>query len=203
MLGHIAKAKIAIRNFHAFKRREIMKVSKVGRALLQGRGDAPETIETEGQMLQRACGELMALKNVVVIDDEAHHCYRERAQTDEEAKLKGDDKEEAERNNEAARLWISGIEALNRKVGVRAVYDLSATPFFLRGSGYAEGTLFPWTVSDFSLMDAIESGIVKLPRVPVADNLPGPDMRSIEIFGITSAKRCQKRGAVSPANSIR
>ena len=51
--------------------------------------------------------------------------------------------------------------------------DLSATPFFLRGSGYAEGTLFPWTVCDFSLMDAIECGIVKLPRVPVSDNIPG------------------------------
>jgi hypothetical protein len=173
MLGDIAKAKIVISNFHAFKRRETMDLSKVGRALLQGRGEAPQTIETEGQMLQRACGELMALKNVVVLNDEAHHCYREKALTDEEIELKGDDKEEAKKNNEAARLWISGIETLKRKVGVRAVYDLSATPFFLRGSGYAEGTLFPWTVSDFSLMDAIECGIVKLPRVPVADNLPG------------------------------
>src|SRR5213594_297687 len=53
---------------------------------------------------------------------------------------------------------------------VKAVYDLSATPFFLKGSGYPEGTLFPWVVSDFSLVDAIESGIVKVPRVPVADN---------------------------------
>jgi type III restriction enzyme len=173
MLSDIAKAKIVITNFHAFKRRETMDLSKVGRALLQGRGEAPETIETEGQMLQRACGELMALKNVVVINDEAHHCYRAKPQTDDEAELKGDDKDEVKKNNEAARLWISGIEALKHKIGVRAVYDLSATPFFLRGSGYAEGTLFPWTVSDFSLMDAIECGIVKLPRVPVADNLPG------------------------------
>ena len=54
--------------------------------------------------------------------------------------------------------------------------DLSATPFFLRGSGYAEGTLFSWTMCDFSLMDAIECGIVKLPRVPVADNIPGGEM---------------------------
>lgn len=53
--------------------------------------------------------------------------------------------------------------------------DLSATPFFLSGSGYAEGTLFPWTMSDFSLMDAIECGIVKLPRVPIAQNLPSGD----------------------------
>nr|WP_066711472.1 hypothetical protein [Sphingomonas adhaesiva] len=58
---------------------------------------------------------------------------------------------------------------------MRAVYDLSATPFFLRGSGYQEGTLFPWVVSDFSLIDAIESGIVKLPRVPVTDNLVQTD----------------------------
>ncbi|MEK7756552.1 MAG: restriction endonuclease subunit R, partial [Planctomycetota bacterium] len=52
----------------------------------------------------------------------------------------------------------------------KAIYDLSATPFFLRGSGYPEGTLFPWVVSDFSLIDAIEAGIVKVPRVPVADD---------------------------------
>jgi type III restriction enzyme len=70
MLGDIAKAKIVISNFHAFKRRETMDLSKVGRALLQGRGEAPQTIETEGQMLQRACGELMALKNVVALNDE-------------------------------------------------------------------------------------------------------------------------------------
>ena len=68
-------------------------------------------------------------------------------------------------------MWISGIEIVQRKLGVSRVFDLSATPFFLHGSGYAEGTLFPWTMSDFSLMDAIECGIVKLPRVPVADNV--------------------------------
>ena len=61
-------------------------------------------------------------------------------------------------------------------MGVARVVDLSATPFFLSGSGYAEGTLFPWTMSDFSLMDAIECGIVKLPRVPISDNIPGGEM---------------------------
>jgi type III restriction enzyme len=90
--------------------------------------------------------------------------------------LKGDDRQEAERNNEAARVWISGLAVVARKLAVPRVIDLSATPFFLRGSGYAEGTLFPWTMSDFSLMDAIECGIVKLPRVPVADNIPGGEM---------------------------
>src|SRR3954463_1447368 len=117
----------------------------------------------------------MGIRNIVVLNDEAHHCYREK-QSDDGDDLKGEEKEEAKKNNEAARLWISGIETLKRKLGLAAVYDLSATPFFLRGSGYAEGTLFPWTVSDFSLMDAIECGIVKLPRVPVAENVPGNEM---------------------------
>jgi len=175
MLPEIDKAKIVITNYHAFKLRERLEMSKVGRALLQGRGPELETTETEGQMLQRVMPELMGLKNIVVLNDEAHHCYREKPNAEEIEDLSGEEKDEAKRNNEAARLWISGLEIVKRKLGLPLVYDLSATPFFLRGSGYPEGVLFPWTVSDFSLMDAIECGIVKLPRVPVADNIPGAD----------------------------
>ncbi|MDB5279736.1 MAG: putative restriction endonuclease [Ferruginibacter sp.] len=103
----------------------------------------------------------------MVINDEAHHCYREKPEAeDEEKELKGDDKKEAKQNRKAARLWISGHEAVKRNLGITRVIDLSATPFFLSGSGYVEGTLFPWTMSDFSLMDAIECGIVKLPLFP-------------------------------------
>ena len=86
------------------------------------------------------------MKNIVVLNDEAHHCYRERVKDavgDTEADLKGEEKDEAKENNEAARMWISGLEAVKRKLGISLVYDLSATPFFLRGSGYIEGTLFP------------------------------------------------------------
>jgi type III restriction enzyme len=176
LLPDLGKAKIVITNYHAFKRRERLEISKGGRSLLQGRGEALDTLESEGQMLQRVLPALMGLKNILVLNDEAHHCYREKPDHDDEPDLKGEDKQEAEKNNEAARLWISGLEAVQRKLGLQRIFDLSATPFFLRGSGYAEGTLFPWTMSDFSLMDAIESGIVKLPRVPVADNIPGGDM---------------------------
>ncbi|MCF8109767.1 MAG: DEAD/DEAH box helicase family protein, partial [Desulfohalobiaceae bacterium] len=176
MLRDLERAKIVITNFHAFKLRERMELSRGGRSLLQGRGQALNTLETEGQMLQRVMPDLMGLKQILVLNDEAHHCYREKPDKDEEGTLKGEDRKEAEKNNEAARLWISGLEAVNRKLGLTRVVDLSATPFFLRGSGYAEGTLFPWTMSDFSLIDAIECGIVKLPRVPVADNIPGEEM---------------------------
>ncbi|EQD36742.1 type III restriction-modification enzyme, helicase subunit, partial [mine drainage metagenome] len=178
MLPDVKSAKIVITNYHAFKLRERIELSKGGRLLLQGKGgEELDTLETEGQMLQRVMPELMGMKNILAINDEAHHCYREKpGAAPDEDDLKGDDRKEAEQNNEAARLWISGLEAVNRKLGLARVLDLSATPFFLRGSGYAEGTLFPWTLSDFSLMDAIECGIVKLPRVPVADNIPGAEM---------------------------
>ena len=176
MLPDLEKAKIVITNYHAFKLRERMVLSKGGRSLLQGRGETLTTLETEGQMLQRVMPELMGLKNVLILNDEAHHCYREKPGEEEEGELKGDDRREAEKNTEAARLWISGLETVGSKLGINRVMDLSATPFFLRGSGYAEGTLFPWTMCDFSLMDAIECGIVKLPRVPVADNIPGGEM---------------------------
>ncbi len=194
MLGDIDRAKIVITNYHAFKLRERMEVSKVGRSLLKGRGPDLNTIETEGQMLQRVMPGLMGMKNILVLNDEAHHCYRERPDSHDVDDLKGDDKTEAKKNNEAARLWISGIEMVKRKLGVRTVYDLSATPFFLSGSGYREGTLFPWTVSDFSLMDAIECGIVKLPRVPIADNVPGGDTPKFRNLWEHIGKKMPKKG---------
>ena len=162
------KAKIVIANFHGFKCREREEAGKLTKSILGGGQGSPFT-ETPDQMVRRVCRELGNKKNLLVINDEAHHCYR-RKPDGEEVKLTGDERKEAERREEAARIWISGLEAVKSKLGLRAVYDLSATPFFLRGSGYSEGTLFPWVVSDFSLIDAIESGIVKVPRVPVADD---------------------------------
>ncbi len=185
-LPSLDKARIVITNYHAFKLRERLSLSATGRAFLKGRGPDLQTRETEGQMIKRVMPELMGIKNILVLNDEAHHCYRQKPLSDDSfvddkgEKLTGDAlkeaKEQAKKDNEAARLWISGIEAVKRKLGVRTVYDLSATPFFLAGSGYREGALFPWVMSDFSLMDAIECGIVKLPRVPIADNVPGGEM---------------------------
>ena len=194
MLPDLERVKIVITNYHAFKLRERLDLSKGGRSLLQGRGQALNTLETEGQMLQRVMPDLMGLKNIIAINDEAHHCYREKPGEDDEDGLKGDEKKEAEKNNEAARLWISGLEIVNRKIGLRQVLDLSATPFFLRGSGYAEGTLFPWAMSDFSLMDAIECGIVKLPRVPVADDIPGTEMPKFRNLWEHIRKKMPKKG---------
>ncbi|MES1949830.1 type III restriction enzyme, res subunit [Salinisphaera sp. S4-8] len=181
MLRDLYAAQIVLTNYHAFKQREKGDLSKGGRALMEGRyGPRLDTVESESEMLGRVASPLLGMKRVMVLNDEAHHCYREKpgdVEVDNTTeKLKGDAKDEAKKNAEAARLWISGLEALQRHVGVHTVFDLSATPFFLAGSGYIEGTLFPWTMSDFSLMDAIECGIVKLPRVPIDDNLPTADV---------------------------
>lgn len=201
MLRDIQAAKIVITNYHAFKLREKLVIAKGTRQALEGwRGDKVQTLETEGEMIQRVMGDLMGQKNIVVLNDEAHHCYRERVKDavgETEEDLKGDEKSEAKENNEAARMWISGLEAVKRKLGISLVYDLSATPFFLRGSGYIEGTLFPWTMSDFSLMDAIECGIVKLPRVPIADNVPGGDTPKFRNLWEHIGKKLPKKGRVA------
>ena len=184
----LGQAKIVITNFHAFLQRTKTPTSKITNAVLQN--DSEAFTETQGQMVRRVLRELGSKQNIVVLNDEAHHCYRRKA--DESVKLKGDERKEAEKRNKDARVWISGVEAVKEKIGIRVVYDLSATPFFLQGSGYSritpngtkitEGVLFPWVVSDFSLIDAIESGIVKVPRVPVNDNAmigPQPTYRDL------------------------
>ena len=198
MLEDLQRARIVITNYHALRVRERLEVSSGGRALLQGPGSPLETLETEGQMVQRVMPELMGMRNVMVLNDEGHHCYRRKPGEDDERPLTAEERQEAVKNSEEARVWISGLEIVKRKLGVRQVVDLSATPFFLRGSGYAEGTLFPWTVGDFSLMDAIECGIVKLPRVPVADNIPGeqvPVFRNLWEHIRGEMPRAGRRGA--------
>ena len=176
LLNELGQAKIIITNFHAFLHRTKTQTSKITKAVL--RSDLEAFTETPEEMARRVVRELGNKKNIIVLNDEAHHCYRRKS--DEPINLTGDEKKEAEKRDKDAGVWISGLEAVKEKIGIKAVYDLSATPFFLKGGGYSnttskgvkttEGVLFPWVVSDFSLIDAIESGIVKVPRVPVSDN---------------------------------
>lgn len=167
-MDELGQAKIIITNFHACKLREKIEAGKLTKTILAKNGDHIFT-ETPAQMVRRVCRELGSKKQIIVINDESHHCYRHKPNGAEDD-LKGDERKEAETREEYARVWISGLEAVRDQIGIKTIYDLSATPFFLRGSGYSEGTLFPWVVSDFSLIDAIESGIVKVPRVPVSDD---------------------------------
>ena len=96
MRRDLQQAKVVITNYHAFKLRERLELAKVSRAFLQGRGEEIATLETEGQMIQRVMGDLMGFKNIIVLNDEAHHCYREKPVSDTDEKMTGDEKKEAE-----------------------------------------------------------------------------------------------------------
>jgi type III restriction enzyme len=171
--GGLDHARIVITNYHAFQLRdakEIKNVAKNTRLLLKGFKKEDAFKETPKAMVSRVLRDLGGLgagkQQIIVINDEAHHCYQDRPIPATDGKLT---KEEQEANVEA-RVWFRGLQAVAKHVGVKQVIDLSATPYYLSGSGYSEGHIFPWTVSDFSLMDAIESGIVKVPRTPVDDD---------------------------------
>ena len=131
--------------------------------------------ETPDAFAQRVLGELYDRAPVMVLNDEAHHAYRP-APTDE--KLSKDAKQE----REEATVWIQGLDTINQACGVQFCVDLSATPFYIQGSGHPEGTPFPWLVSDFGLVDAIESGITKSPRLPVSDTTGRPEPKFFRLW---------------------
>jgi type III restriction enzyme len=214
MMADLRKARIVITNYHAFKRRK-SPLAKGTAEVLRGRDSQEEFDErfreTDGQMIQRVMAPLMGRRGIIVFNDEAHHCYQEKLEgeliVDRAAEeTAGEAKADAEQNNEAARVWINGIRTVKSMLGVKAIYDLSATPFFLRGSGYREGELFGWVVSDFSLMDAIESGIVKVPRVPTRDDVIAtnePIFRHIYKHVRTElSRRGRRAGGEMPASDL-
>ncbi len=177
--GLLGKAQILVTNYHAFllrDRKEIKGVARTTRQILLAGKSADPFKETDADMVSRVLrgwgvGTGRRQGEIVVLNDEAHHCYMDKPLTVEaeaEGVEKGDRDDQV--RNVDARVWFKGLQAVAKKVGIKTVYDLSATPFYLAGSGYKDGFIFPWTVSDFSLMDAIESGIVKVPRIPVDDN---------------------------------
>lgn len=169
----LQQATVLIINYHQLELRQNSRYQLGTVMKAAGLVKKEAVLETPNAMINRVFKSVLSKSRVLVLNDEAHHCYREKPT---EQHLTGEDRKEADENNEAARVWISGIEALAKKMEVNAVVDLSATPYFLRGSGYQEGELFPWVISDFSLLDALECGVVKIPRLPVrADNLTQND----------------------------
>jgi type III restriction enzyme len=184
LLGQLKQAEIAITNYHTFLLRdakEIQGVASNTRKILTAGKKVDPFKETNDQMVARVLRDLGGASGrsseIVMLSDEAHHCYQNKPLTDP-----SDEDAEAKQRNEDARVWFRGLQAIRKKVGIKAIYDLSATPFYLQGSGYNEGYIFPWVVSDFSLMDAIESGIVKVPRVPVDDNADTPSVLHLRLW---------------------
>ena len=158
-------ARIVITNFHSFEPRLISGNKKSpldGKIGVDGR--KVEAREDEALVLKRVLPSFKPGRRLLVINDEAHHCYWPRA--------KGRDTEEesSATENERAAVWFSGIRAAARRWQVRTVFDLSATPYYLSGSGWPAYSYFPWVASDFGLIEAIEAGLVKIPFLPVDDS---------------------------------
>ena len=107
-------------------------------------------------------GDMASTSNLIVINDEAHHAWRIPA----ESKIKGVKKEDIEEST----VWVGGLDRIHRTRGILRCFDLSATPFAPSGKKASEEALYPWIVSDFGLNDAIESGLVKTPRVVIRDD---------------------------------
>src|SRR5690606_16489165 len=126
---------------------------------------------------RRVLGDLYDRGPIMVLNDEAHHAYRP-APLPEDARIAKEEREE----REEATVWVGGLDRINASVGIAFCVDLSATPFYIAGSGHPEGTPFPWLVSDFGLVDAIESGIVKIPRLPVAEDTGRPVPRYFALW---------------------
>ena len=194
----LSNARVAITNYHTFlprDRREIKGVaSRTRQILTQGKKVDPFK-ENDDDVVTRVLKDLglsgtksRSGPRLMVLNDEAHHCYQDKP-LEVPDKL---DSETQDRNAEA-RVWFKGLQAITRRVGIKTIYDLSATPYYLGGSGYAEGFIFPWTVSDFSLMDAIESGIVKVPRIPVDDDATGPQVTYLRLWDAVGKELPKRR----------
>ena len=184
----LLQARIVITNYHAFLLRDVKEMAGVAantRKILTVGKESDPFKETIDQMVARVLRDLSGRDKgeIIVLNDEAHHCYQ-----DKPLEEPGGIDKEAEDRNADARVWFKGLQAVRRRVGVKSVYDLSATPYYLKGSGYNEGFIFPWVVSDFSLMDAIESGIVKVPRIPVDDDAAGDLVTYLRLWDHVSDK---------------
>lgn len=177
--ARLNEARVHIINYHQFMPRTAKEMKGVAaytrKLLLAGKSEDP-FVETPQAVVSRVLDKLKGSGEIVVLNDEAHHCYQPISGTFDKADA---DQKEA---NEDARVWFKGLADIRKYAGIKAVYDLSATPFYIGGSGRQEGLIFPWVVSDFGLMDAIESGIVKVPRLPVDDDALGSAVSYLHIY---------------------
>jgi len=155
MLDKLRQGKVAVRNWHALNWETEERIAK--KRSVDKRG-----AKSDEAYVREVLGEMAGSRNILVINDEAHHAWRIPA----ESKVRGVAKEDIEE----ATKWVGGLDRIQRARGILTCYDFSATPFAPSGKRSSEEALFGWIVSDFGLNDAIESGLVKTPRVVVRDD---------------------------------
>ncbi|WP_322994360.1 BPTD_3080 family restriction endonuclease [Castellaniella sp.] len=149
------QAAILIDNWHS-----LMPLKDVTRSVVK------KGAESDEAYVRRILGALSGFKDIAIINDEAHHAYRNRP----EAKVSKKAAEALGINLDDATRWIEGLDRIHKMRRIGHCFDLSATPFAPTGKTSTETALFDWVISDFGLNDAIEAGLVKTPRVVIRDN---------------------------------
>jgi len=159
-------ARLVITNYHSFQPKALQGNKKSpfdGKVDIHGNKIKGENKEDFGLVVKRNLDKFKAGSRLLILNDEAHHCYLPKG---------GDktiDNEEVDENERAA-VWFTGLREISKRYKLHSIYDLSATPYYLSGSGYEPYSLFPWVVTDFGLIEAIEAGLVKIPFLPESDN---------------------------------
>ena len=163
LMDKLRQGKIIIHNWHTLAWETQDKIDgKVQKGQLRS-VDKRQRMELSGAAYaKQVLGDMATAKNIIVINDESHHAWRVPA----ESKIKGVKKEDIEEST----IWVGGLDRIHATRGILRCFDLSATPFAPSGKKADEEALFSWIVSDFGLNDAIESGLVKTPRVVVRDD---------------------------------
>jgi type III restriction enzyme len=176
--------KVPITNWHAF-----------GPESEHNEGDRYHAVVNKGPktpdiFVQRILGKDKSERlPILALNDEGRHCWRPISDTQDGASLIAEERQALKDEAEEARVWLDGLDRINNcglsgagKPGIALAVDLSATPFYIKGCNHPEGQPFPRLVSDFGLADAIESGIVKIPRLPVLDATGWPDPKFFRLW---------------------
>ncbi|MDE0525083.1 MAG: DEAD/DEAH box helicase family protein [Thaumarchaeota archaeon] len=175
--GVLNSAKVRVVNFQAFQNRTVMELGTKEKRLL-GR-DAENMKESDTDMINRILRGHGRKSQIIVINDEGHHCYRPSSipahnEEDEDAKT--------------AAVWFNALRLLKGQGRLARVYDFSATPIWISTPDQSASDVFPWTVSDFPLLDAIESGLVKIPRIPVDDDIDTDNPKYRNVYDYNGGK---------------
>lgn len=163
----LPRGRVLVINWHVLKAASPHKDGDTTHDVIEKGEESPEAFA------RRILGDLFERRPIMVLNDEGHHCWRPKARPLDDASK--EEQEMIERERKEATVWVEGLDKINsvaaskNRSGINFCVDMSATPFYIKGSGYQEGQPFPWLVSDFGLVDAIESGIVKIPRIPIED----------------------------------
>lgn len=155
MRQKLNQAEVLIENWHT-----LMPLKEQDRSVVK------KGKESDEAFTRRVLGKLATYKDIIVINDEAHHAYRKPPElkiSKKQAEEQGIDLDEATR-------WIEGLDRIHKTRRIQRCFDLSATPFAPTGKKSTDTALFDWIISDFGLNDAIEAGLVKTPRVVVRDD---------------------------------